>query len=78
MYTLQILDFMLFFRVYSFTSNCVLLLFINRLLKENRATGILENFEEGDKYVEHLLKKYVHNKSPEIMPSINKYFIESK
>jgi len=49
-----------------------------RLLKENRAAGILDNFEEGEKYAEHKLRKYVRNKSPEIMPSINKYFTESK
>lgn len=49
-----------------------------RLLKENRAAGILDNFEEGEKYAEHRVRKYVRNKSPEIMPSINKYFAESK
>lgn len=49
-----------------------------RLLKENRAAGILDNFEEGEKYAEHKLRKFVRNKSPEIMPSINKYFTESK
>ncbi|KAK4283495.1 hypothetical protein QN277_000439 [Acacia crassicarpa] len=45
-----------------------------RLLKEKRAAGVLENFAEGEKYKEHGLRKYVRNKSPEIMPSVNNFF----
>ncbi|XP_010556171.1 PREDICTED: uncharacterized protein LOC104825524 [Tarenaya hassleriana] len=45
-----------------------------RVTKENRAAGILENFEEGEKYKEHRLRKFVRSKSPEIMPSINSFF----
>lgn len=45
-----------------------------RVSKENRAAGVLENFTEGQKYSEHFLRKYVRNKSPEIMPSINSFF----
>lgn len=47
-----------------------------RVSKENRAAGILENFSEGEKYAEHPVRKYVRNKAPEIMPSINKFFSE--
>eukprot|EP01018_Ginkgo_biloba_P024382 Gb_00196 [translate_table: standard] len=49
-----------------------------RVLKENRAAGVLENFEEGERYAEHALRRFVRNRAPEIMPSINKYFTESK
>ncbi|KAM5568126.1 hypothetical protein ABKV19_015940 [Rosa sericea] len=45
-----------------------------RVLKENRAAGILDNFEEGEKYKEHGLRKFVRKRNPEIMPSINKFF----
>ncbi|KAF5197089.1 Nadh-ubiquinone reductase complex 1 mlrq subunit [Thalictrum thalictroides] len=45
-----------------------------RVTKENRAAGILENFAEGEKYKEHKLRKFVRNKSPEVMPSLNKFF----
>ncbi|GMN49150.1 hypothetical protein TIFTF001_018330 [Ficus carica] len=45
-----------------------------RVTKENRAAGILDNFEEGEKYSQHTLRKFVRNKSPEIMPNVNKFF----
>lgn len=45
-----------------------------RVTKEKRAAGVLDNFAEGEKYAEHGLRKFVRNKSPEIMPSINKFF----
>ncbi|XWS69179.1 hypothetical protein CRYUN_Cryun04dG0157400 [Craigia yunnanensis] len=45
-----------------------------RVTKENRAGGILENFEEGERYAEHGLRKFVRKKSPQIMPSINNFF----
>lgn len=45
-----------------------------RVTKENRAAGVLDNFAEGEKYSQHVLRKYVRNKSPEIMPSINGFF----
>ncbi|PON64777.1 NADH-ubiquinone reductase complex 1 MLRQ subunit [Trema orientale] len=47
-----------------------------RVTKENRAAGILENFEEGEKYSQHSLRKFVRNKPSQIMPSINKFFSE--
>ncbi|KAL3835654.1 hypothetical protein ACJIZ3_010390 [Penstemon smallii] len=45
-----------------------------RVNKENRIAGILENFDEGEKYAEHGLRKYVRGRRPEIMPSLNKFF----
>ncbi|MED6203912.1 hypothetical protein PIB30_004041 [Stylosanthes scabra] len=45
-----------------------------RVLKEKRSAGILENFEEGEKYSQHSVRKFVRNRTPEIMPSINKFF----
>ena len=49
-----------------------------RVNKENRAAGVLENFAEGEKYTEHFLRKYVRNRTPEIMPSINSFFTDPK
>ncbi|KAJ0969123.1 hypothetical protein J5N97_022000 [Dioscorea zingiberensis] len=45
-----------------------------RVTKQNRAAGVLNNFEEGEKYAEHSLRKFVRNKPPEIMPSVNRFF----
>uniref|UniRef100_A0A7N0UV12 Uncharacterized protein n=1 Tax=Kalanchoe fedtschenkoi TaxID=63787 RepID=A0A7N0UV12_KALFE len=45
-----------------------------RVLKQKRAAGVLENYAEGEKYAEHTLRKYVRNKTPQIMPSVNKFF----
>jgi len=44
--------------------------------KEGRKAGVLENFAEGEKYTEHFLRKYVRNRSPEIMPSLNNFFAD--
>ncbi|XP_072956965.1 uncharacterized protein [Typha angustifolia] len=49
-----------------------------RVTKQNRAAGVLENFEEGEKYAQHSLRKFVRNRNPEIMPSINKFFSDPK
>ncbi|XVF50244.1 hypothetical protein PTKIN_Ptkin04bG0080400 [Pterospermum kingtungense] len=49
-----------------------------RVSKENRAAGVLENFSEGEKYTEHFLRKYVRNRAPEIMPTINRFFTDPK
>lgn len=46
--------------------------------KENRAAGILDNHAEGEKYAQHALRKFVRNKAPEIMPSINGFFSDPK
>lgn len=47
-----------------------------RITKQNRTAGVLDNFDEGEKYAEHFLRKYVRNKAPEIMPSINSFFTD--
>ncbi|KAH9775964.1 serine/arginine-related protein 53 [Citrus sinensis] len=47
-----------------------------RVTKQNRAAGVLENYAEGEKYSEHFLRKYVRNKTPEIMPKINSFFTD--
>ncbi|MCL7022156.1 hypothetical protein MKW94_013105 [Papaver nudicaule] len=49
-----------------------------RVTKENRAAGILENFEEGEKYTEHRFRKFVRGRRPEIMPSVNNFFTDPK
>ncbi|KAF5200201.1 Nadh-ubiquinone reductase complex 1 mlrq subunit [Thalictrum thalictroides] len=49
-----------------------------RVSKETRAQGVLENFSEGEKYAEHGLRKFVRNREPEIMPSINSFFTNPK
>ncbi|KAI3462973.1 hypothetical protein Pfo_019636 [Paulownia fortunei] len=45
-----------------------------RVNKENRAAGVLDNHAEGEKYAEHAVRKFVRNRAPEIMPSVNKFF----
>ncbi|KAH7570447.1 hypothetical protein ACOSP7_018592 [Xanthoceras sorbifolium] len=45
-----------------------------RVLKEKRAAGVLDNFAEGERYSEHGLRKFVRNRTPQIMPSINNFF----
>ncbi|PKA57810.1 hypothetical protein AXF42_Ash015188 [Apostasia shenzhenica] len=49
-----------------------------RVLKNNRAAGVLENYEEGERYAEHGLRKFVRNKTPQIMPSVNNFFSDPK
>ncbi|GMI63373.1 hypothetical protein like AT3G48140 [Hibiscus trionum] len=45
-----------------------------RVTKENMAAGILDNFEEGEKYAEYGLRKFVPKRPPQIMPSVNNFF----
>ncbi|KAE9587807.1 putative NADH-ubiquinone reductase complex 1 MLRQ subunit [Lupinus albus] len=45
-----------------------------RVKKENRTAGILDNHEEGEKYSQHFVRKFVRGKTPQIMPSLNKFF----
>ncbi|KAL1318016.1 hypothetical protein HN51_070260 [Arachis hypogaea] len=47
-----------------------------RVTKQNRAAGVLENFDEGEKYAENFLRKFSRNRAPEIMPSINSFFAD--
>ncbi|KMT18675.1 hypothetical protein BVRB_2g028040 [Beta vulgaris subsp. vulgaris] len=49
-----------------------------RINKAHRATAVLENHEEGEKYAEHGFRKYLRTRSPEVMPSINSFFSETK
>ncbi|XP_047310668.1 uncharacterized protein LOC124914211 [Impatiens glandulifera] len=52
-------------------------LFLNpdvRINKVHRTTPVLENHEEGEKYAEHKLRKFLRTKSPEVMPTINHFF----
>ena len=49
-----------------------------RVNKAGRAAGVLENHEEGRRYAMHGLRSFVHEKTPEIMPAINKFFTEPK
>ncbi|XP_019433541.1 PREDICTED: uncharacterized protein LOC109340331 [Lupinus angustifolius] len=45
-----------------------------RVNKANRIAGVLDNHAEGEAYAENSLRKFVRNKSPQVMPSINKFF----
>ncbi|GAV66252.1 B12D domain-containing protein, partial [Cephalotus follicularis] len=49
-----------------------------RVSKEKRTAGVLDNFDEGQKYSQHFIRRYVRNRSPEIMPSINSFFTDPK
>ncbi|XVF43789.1 hypothetical protein PTKIN_Ptkin02bG0068600 [Pterospermum kingtungense] len=49
-----------------------------RVTKENRAAGILDNFEEGERYAQHGLRKFVRKRPSQIMPSINNFFSNPK
>ncbi|XP_042499591.1 uncharacterized protein LOC122077786 [Macadamia integrifolia] len=47
-----------------------------RINKANRAMAVLENADEGEKYAEHSLRKFVRQRPPQIMPTINEFFIK--
>lgn len=49
-----------------------------RVSKVGRAAGVLDNHEEGRRYAEHGLRSFVRDKTPEIMPGINKFFTDPK
>ncbi|KAG9133675.1 hypothetical protein Leryth_018676 [Lithospermum erythrorhizon] len=49
-----------------------------RVTKQNRAAGVLENFDEGEKYAQHTLRKFVRGRRPEVFPNMNKYFAEKQ
>ncbi|GFQ00527.1 hypothetical protein PHJA_002196600, partial [Phtheirospermum japonicum] len=44
--------------------------------KQSKAVVVLENIKEGEKYSKHALRKFVQNRRPEIMPSINIFFAD--
>jgi hypothetical protein len=50
------------------------LIMVFRVTKQNRAAGVLDNFSEGEKYSQHFVRRFVRDKSPQIMPSINNFF----
>ncbi|KAK9090107.1 hypothetical protein Sjap_023284 [Stephania japonica] len=67
------------------TGMCVFQLTRNMLLnpdvrinKAHRSSGVLENAEEGEKYSQHALRKYLRQRRPEIMPAINQFFSENE
>ncbi|XP_057970888.1 uncharacterized protein LOC131159746 [Malania oleifera] len=45
-----------------------------RVNKEHRRMAVLENEEEGEKYAEHSLRKFLRSRPPEVMPAINRFF----
>ncbi|XP_010260574.1 PREDICTED: uncharacterized protein LOC104599651 [Nelumbo nucifera] len=45
-----------------------------RVNKEHRQKAVLENAEEGEKYAEHGLRKFLRTRPPEVMPAINSFF----
>ncbi|KAI6700451.1 hypothetical protein NL676_014775 [Syzygium grande] len=49
-----------------------------RINKLHRRSGVLDNGEEGEKYSEHGLRKFLRTRPPEIMPAINHFFSEDK
>ncbi|KAL9273574.1 hypothetical protein AKJ16_DCAP21803 [Drosera capensis] len=49
-----------------------------RVMKDKRAAGVLDNHSEGEKYADHFVRRYLRNKAPEIMPSINHFFADPK
>jgi hypothetical protein len=40
--------------------------------------AVLDNKEEGEKYAEHGLRKFLRTRPPEVMPAINHFFSEHK
>ncbi|KAK6160350.1 hypothetical protein DH2020_003731 [Rehmannia glutinosa] len=45
-----------------------------RGFERERGCSVLDNFEEGKKYKEHGLRKYLRGRRPEVMPKINGFF----
>ncbi|KAI5591756.1 hypothetical protein POPTR_004G117300v4 [Populus trichocarpa] len=67
------------------TSLCIFQLtrnvFLNpdvRINKAKRSMGVLGNNEEGERYAEHGLRRFLRTRPPEIMPTINHFFTENK
>ncbi|KAJ4849035.1 hypothetical protein Tsubulata_038064 [Turnera subulata] len=49
-----------------------------RINKDNRRKGVLDNEEEGERYKEHGLRKFLRTQRPEIFPTLNQFFSEDK
>ncbi|KAK7374654.1 hypothetical protein VNO80_08091 [Phaseolus coccineus] len=67
------------------TSMCVFQLTRNllgnpdvRVNKTRRSMPVWDNREEGEKYAEHSLRKFLRTRPPEIMPTINHFFSQDK
>lgn len=45
-----------------------------RVSKEKRIAGVLENYAEGEAYAEHRFRKFLRNRPPQVMPSLNNFF----
>ncbi|XP_010553961.1 PREDICTED: uncharacterized protein LOC104823885 [Tarenaya hassleriana] len=45
-----------------------------RINKGNRKSGVLENEEEGEKYAQHSLRRFLRTRAPQVMPAINNFF----
>ncbi|TYI68136.1 hypothetical protein E1A91_D08G068300v1 [Gossypium mustelinum] len=60
------------------TSMCIFQLTRNVFLNPAVSQAVLENYEEGEKYAEHGLRKFLRTRPPEVMPAINHFFSEDK
>ncbi|KAG9439674.1 hypothetical protein H6P81_019839 [Aristolochia fimbriata] len=49
-----------------------------RINKAHRSQSVLENGEEGERYAMHGLRRFLHRRPPEIMPTINAFFSDHK
>ncbi|GFP79792.1 hypothetical protein PHJA_000122600 [Phtheirospermum japonicum] len=49
-----------------------------RVNKVHRTTAVLENKEEGEKYAQHSLRKFLRTRPPEVMPTVNRFFSKNK
>ncbi|GAY46282.1 hypothetical protein WN944_005356 [Citrus x changshan-huyou] len=49
-----------------------------RINKGRRSMGVLENEEEGEKYAEHGLRRFLRTRPPQVMPAINRFFTQDK
>ncbi|XP_076950521.1 uncharacterized protein LOC143623516 [Bidens hawaiensis] len=49
-----------------------------RVNKVHRTMGVLENHEEGEKYAEHGLRRFLRTQPPEVMPTVNSFFSNTK
>ncbi|XP_062187681.1 uncharacterized protein LOC133891016 [Phragmites australis] len=47
-----------------------------RVTKENRAAGIMENFDEGKQYSQHGFRKFMDKQRAEIMPGLNSFMAD--
>ncbi|XP_020091339.1 uncharacterized protein LOC109712277 [Ananas comosus] len=49
-----------------------------RINKTNRTTAVPDNAEEGEKYSQHSLRKFLSSRRPEVMPALNSFFSSSE